>query len=370
MVNFFDVKDRRIWYILGGLLALFVLVALARSLAGGPRLRPGPPSPSNKEPGSNKDTQKLKVMGFYSESQEKPGEDVQQNLRNHADIINYLSPFWYGVKPDGSLDDKSRDKDFWFVRGKIKLVPLVNNYKGNDDFMRSPATRRTAIDNLIRLADERGYDGYKMDFQLIPAEVRDLQTVFIKELHARLKAKGKFLAVDVMPPLQIPNEPDAYDYKALAAITDFIVVMAYDRHSAESKPGPVAPYTWVDGLLNHLVNDLKVPSNKIVLGVAAYGYDWIDKGAAGATDRPAKVVHDMLRRMKITPEWDDKEKANHFRYTDENGRKHEIWFEDQKTLPFKIALAKKYKLFGVALWRMGYEEDVWWQTLRSELARY
>lgn len=328
-----------------------------------PQARPG-----ERAPGGNTLTANLKVMGFYDERQEKPNETVLKSLRDHADIINYLAPFWYQIKADGSLMDKSDDKDFQWVRGKIKIVPLVNNHKGNDEFLHSAATRAKAINNLVKVAEDRGYDGWKIDFQLLSTQSRDVQTQFMGDLHKALKAKGKILAVDVIPVLQAPNDSNAYDYKGLAANSDFLVIMAYDRHSDESSPGPVAPYTWTVQVLDQFVKKEGIDPKKLVLGIAAYGYDWVEGGKKGATSIPDKEVHTLLAKQKITPKWDDKEKTNHFTYTTKDGT-HQVWYEDEKSLPYRIDLARKYGLYGIALWRMGYEEDNWWKTLRADLTK-
>lgn len=328
-----------------------------------------PQARPDQNPGGNAAlTSNLKVMGFYDERQEAPNETVLKNLRDHADIINYLAPFWYKIKPDGSLIDKSDDKSFDWLRGKIKIIPLVNNHKGNDEFLHSAETRQRAIDNLVKVATERGYEGWKIDLQLLSASSRDVQTKFMADLHKALKAKGKILAVDVIPVLQSANDANAYDYKGLAANSDFLVIMAYDRHSDESPPGPVAPYTWTVQVLDQFVKKEGIDPKKLVLGVAAYGYDWVEGGAAGATSIPDKEVHTLLNKQKITPKWDDKEKTSYFTYTS-GGKKHQVWFEDEKSLPFRVGLARAYNLYGIALWRMGYEEPNWWNTLRTELAK-
>ena len=340
-----------------------VVAALLVSISGcrmGARKRPQ--ARPEQTPGGNAAlTSNLKVMGFYDERQEAPNETVLKNLRDHADIINYLSPFWYKIKPDGNLIDKSDDKSFSWLRGKIKVVPLVNNHKGNDEFLHSADTRQRAINNLVKVATDRGYEGWKIDLQLLSTESRDVQTKFMADLHKALKAKGKVLAVDVIPVLQAPNNANAYDYKGLAANSDFMVIMAYDRHSDESPPGPVAPYTWTVQVLDQFVKKEGIDPKKLVLGVAAYGYDWVEGGKGGATSIPDKEVHALLAKQKITPKWDDKEKTSYFTYTS-GGKKHQVWFEDEKSLPFRIGLARTYNLYGIALWRMGYEEPNWWNT--------
>ena len=54
-----------------------------------------------------------------------------------------------------------------------------------------------------------------------------------------------------------------------------------------------------------------------------------------------------------------------FRYTDENGRSHEVWFEDARSIQAKLALISEYGLSGAGYWNMMRPFPQNWQVLDS-----
>ena len=48
--------------------------------------------------------------------------------------------------------------------------------------------------------------------------------------------------------------------------------MAYDQHETGSAPGPVAAHKWVENIIQKMT--AQVDPRQLVLGLAAYGYDW------------------------------------------------------------------------------------------------
>ncbi len=76
----------------------------------------------------------------------------------------------------------------------------------------------------------------------------------------------------------LPAADWSYDYKYFGSQADAIILMNYDFHWPASPPGPVAPQDW---FVRNIDNILKlVPPEKIVMGIANYGYDWPAKTKA------------------------------------------------------------------------------------------
>src|SRR6185436_7275719 len=97
---------------------------------------------------------------------------------------------------------------------------------------------------------------------------------FVGWLAEALHNEGKMLA------LAIPaKERDAtvgwagaFDYAALGQYADLITVMAYEFRGPFSGPGSVAPHDWVNNVLAFATSQM--PAEKVLLGLAFYGYDW------------------------------------------------------------------------------------------------
>ena len=78
----------------------------------------------------------------------------------------------------------------------------------------------------------------------------------------------------------LPAADFSYDYKYFASQADAIILMNYDFHWPTSSPGPIAPQDWFVRNIDNMVK--LVPPEKIVMGIANYGYDWPAKTEARA----------------------------------------------------------------------------------------
>ena len=72
--------------------------------------------------------------------------------------------------------------------------------------------------------------------------------------------------------VNVPVADRDYDYTALAANSDGLIVMNYDQHQTTSSPGPVAAQDWFVNNLRQALKD--IPKTKIICSIGNYGYDW------------------------------------------------------------------------------------------------
>lgn len=310
---------------------------------------------------------KLEVLAFYDDQQEKEKGDVLDLVERFRGEVTYLAPFWYLIRPDGSVvDDSQRSLKDFARRNRIKLQPLFTNAQGNDTVLNNPAARSRAVKNITDLVEREGYAGASIDFQLLEPRSRDGMTAFMKELYGQLRPKGKIVTVNVIPFLQEESEHEPYDYAALARNSHRIILMTYDRHGMTSKPGPVAPMDWVEKVARFAARQAGNP-DKVILGLAAYGYDWPVGTGQPATTMPMKRIGENVLKARAGEErariQRERDQTAHYSYT-KGGVRHEVWFEDDRSIVPKIQLAKRLGLHGVAIWRVGYEDRDYWQAVK------
>ncbi|HEX6232778.1 MAG TPA: hypothetical protein VFZ63_06600, partial [Jiangellaceae bacterium] len=56
-----------------------------------------------------------------------------------------------------------------------------------------------------------------------------------------------------------------------------------------------------------------------------------------------------------------------FAYRTSSGARHEVWYEDTRSVRTKLALVSEYGLGGAFFWRLGGEDSNIWPTVREVL---
>jgi spore germination protein YaaH len=308
------------------------------------------------------------VGGFYVN--DPGGFDSMPSLKAHSNVLDELYPLWYHVKPDGSLREEPNEKAIAFAHSqKIKIFPLINVVPNKDTVLRNPAARDNAIGNIVRIVKAHNYDGVDIDFEFVPSTgQRDFRvdrqemTLFIKLLSAKLTKLGKETHMAVLPLIGVsPEMSGVFDYSALSPFVNKVTVMCYDHSQEGSPPGPLAPFDWVEQNIKTSIKQGFKPS-QICLGVATYGYDWPAGKSGGFTSPSKKILQEAVIKGHQV-KWSDRHQEPYYIYTSPDGTKREVWFENSATLQTKINLVNKYKLSGVCIWRLGYEDPRFWNTL-------
>jgi spore germination protein len=298
------------------------------------------------------------------------------SLRRNQDLFEEVSPFWYSLDQDGRVvlaDDAHTRVDRPAVRELqrrgIRVLPTVTNLRNGDwapdlvrDMLHDPAAMRRHVGELVDIAVGEGYDGIDLDYESLRAADRDAYSAFLRALAAALHANGKLLTTSVHPKVSDAGYDErnaAQDFRAIGAAVDQVRVMAYDYHWETSPPGAVAPADWVEDVVAWTVT--QIPPEKVVLGAALLGYDWV--GSTGST-----VDHEMATALAATHRATIGRAADGspwFTYRDKAGRAHTVWWEDAFSVAGKLRLVAKYRLRGAFFWRLGGEDPAVWPAVRA-----
>lgn len=222
-----------------------------------------------------------------------------------------------------------------------------------------PSARAQAVARIFQVLDAHRYDGVSLDLENVPPKDRAALSSFVEKVSAGVHARGKTLTIAV--PGKTEDFPDsnwagAFDLAALGRACDAVIVMAYDQHWSTSKPGPVAALPWVEDVARFAAGE--VGPNKVLLGLALYGYDWPRRGrGVGVSMREAE---NRAARRGAQILWDQEAHVPYFKTATRT-----VYFENVRSVEHKLDLAARHGLGGVAAWRLGIEQPQVWDAVSA-----
>lgn len=308
------------------------------------------------------------VMGYYL-----LGQQSYNSLIENSNSLTSVIPWSWSIDSYGGLNgdfDYQTYSDVLLYAGnqQLETYALIHNFYNDgfdsrivSTFLNNPYAQERAINQIHSTLVDWGMTGINLDLENVPAEDRDLLNKFVAKLSEKLKEDN--LKITMAVPAKTADDPTgyfgAYDYKTLGKYVDKLVIMAYDQHYRGGPPGPIASVEWVESVIKFAVN--QVPANKIVLGIPNYGYDWPVSGVAKGLTYSQTM--ELAAKEGVSLRWDSTHKVPYFNYG--NGR--QVWFENRYSIKYKLDLVNQYNLGGIALWRLGQEDNGIWQVIDETL---
>jgi cellulose synthase/poly-beta-1,6-N-acetylglucosamine synthase-like glycosyltransferase/spore germination protein YaaH/peptidoglycan/xylan/chitin deacetylase (PgdA/CDA1 family) len=310
------------------------------------------------------------------------------SLRDFSRQIDLLYPDWLHVlTPDGRLQavDDQTNKFFDVVQNNharpvddrvmpllkaedpaMEVFPMVNNFDGTEwvggitDFLNDAAARALFRQQVATFLASDRFRGLMVDFEAFPAVGQPGYVALLNELSADLHARGMKLYVSV------PAHNSEFNYAAISAPADGVVLMNYDEHYPGAASGPVASEDWFTDNLKFAVKS--IPRGKIICAIANYGYDWALKPMKGKLppddkDHSVSVQEAWLeaRDSDVDVSFDDDAMNPHFSYLDERSFRHDVWFLDAVTALNHMRAAQELGIQTFALWKLGGEDRSIWR---------
>jgi spore germination protein YaaH len=304
-------------------------------------------------------------------------------LPNRVGSMREVSPFWFNavgeteivVDPNASAE-LAEDMIDTIRRSDARLVPSIVDATASGEMaaiLADPERRSNHVETLLAFAAEGDYDGLDIDYEQFAfadgrstwASTRPGWVAFIEELAAGLHAQGRTLTVSIPPVYDDEQTAESgfwvYDYGAIAPHVDRIRIMAYDYSVGEA--GPIAPLAFVESAIEGALAATDAPE-KLVLGLPAYGRNWpvfvsgdCPDDAPGVTAVTARTVDELVEQREATPVYVEATGEWTFEYELEVGE------GDEQCVRSRMDLAREYRLDGVSLWALGFEDDTVWDAI-------
>lgn len=322
-----------------------------------------------------------------------PDWDYTKGLESFKQSSQYfydLSPVWYYLEDGGKVREAKRklDETIEITKAKgVKLIPSIACFDPEQmaAVLANSETIKQHVDYLIAEVNKHDFDGIDIDYEAIYFKDQSSFLELLRQLYTQLDAKGKTLSVTVLSKWTdqrvlgfLTETRNTQDWYEIAQVAHEVRIMAYEVTGLRSSyPGPISPLPWVEAILSYAAR--KLPPEKTVLALPQYAYDgWsrnlvyeeeyigLNNPTADKFQASAYVYSDILSKL-------DKQKQNYLDpiskekvliYTDQdifekNKQKlvdYIAFYQDAETTQYRVDLAKKYGIAGIAHWRMGGED--------------
>lgn len=339
---------------------------------------PGPSSNSTRQP----------IIGAWLRSGSRdPLRQLVVIVATRLKSYNEISAFSYTVERDGSLTANDPVSDGVLVdfarANNIRVVPTVSSTWNSThivNILRSPTLRANHINAIMQVAQSPLIDGIDIDYENLPPSSRQAFTDFITQLAFYVHNEGKTLSVTVPPKVR---ENDAAtltafaDYAALGQVADEIRVMAYEYRGKTGDPAPNAPIWWVRQAMSYTIS--VVPSEKAIMGVHLYGYDWGGSETTALWWNDIQTLKEKYGGVERYVESDDRGTVGETELTYTLNRsplcppaffdcapffreKHTVYYVDARYVAEAWKILKEYQLGGLVMWRPGGEDPTIWDV--------
>lgn len=291
--------------------------------------------------------------------------------------LTYLSIFSYEVLPDGNLVNIRNDGRLIEKARANNVAPMmvITNIEQNSTFsselahqiFSSPVAQANLINNVLATLQQKNYYGVDVDFEYLYPEDREAYNNFLIAMSTAIRPLGYILTTAVAPKISANQQGllyEAHDYAAHGNIVDHVIIMTYEWGYTYGPPMAVAPANQVRRVLEYAVTD--IPSEKILMGMPNYGYDWnipyVEGTAATSISNTGAV--DLARRVGSFIKFDDLQQAPYFNYWTPN-QEHVVWFEDARSTQARLQFVNDFKLGGVSYWTINQYFPQNWLVLNS-----
>lgn len=291
--------------------------------------------------------------------------DTTQNMTG----VNVISPTWFSVSDnDGNVSSLASGEYVMQAHEKgLKVWGLVDNFSENmstTTVLSNIAARQNLENQLVTYALKAGLDGINVDFESLSEDVGIHFLQFLRELSIQCHENNLVLSVDNPVPEDFTSH---YDRAEQGKVVDYVIIMGYDEHYVGSDAGSVASLPWVEqGVKDTLA---EVPAKRTILAIPFYTRLWktTDGGALTSEAIGMDQAQQAISDNGAETYWDKTTSQNYGTY-EGDGATYQIWLEDSKSIAEKVKLIPKYKLAGVAEWKLGFENSGIWSVITENLS--
>lgn len=297
-------------------------------------------------------------------------------LRATLPYLSQLTPFTYRFDEEDLIPLQDESLVNAALQSRVAPILHLSNLDKQERFSAELAhellededDQRELIETILRTVDRKGYQGVDVDFEYVRAEDAERYAAFLARLRRGLAPRGLPLIAALAPKTSADQPGRLYegiDYHLIAQSVDFALLMTYEWGNLTSPPMAVAPLPQVRRVVEYALTEFY--PNQLYLGIPNYGYNWTlpfrENSRAQSLNNVEAVRLAWNRRAAIR--YDEQAQSPWFRYVDDWGGEHEVWFEDARSIQAKLNLAFDYGLYGVGIWNLDRPFPQGWAVVNA-----
>lgn len=289
---------------------------------------------------------------------------LENSARNAAPYLTYLAPFSFQALRNGGLKEPLLNNFPAIARANNNVLMMVITNQENDQFsnelgrilLNDIPIQDRFLNNIVNTAKKYGFKDIHFDFEFLRPADREAYNRFLRKARDRFKQEGWLISTALAPKTSATQKGEwyeAHDYKAHGEIVDFVVIMTYEWGYSGGPAMAVSPIDQVRRVLQYALTEM--PGQKIMMGQNLYGYDWtlpFVQGSVAKAVSPQQAIT-LAARNNVAIQYDTKAQAPHFNYRSADGKQHEVWFEDARSIQAKFDLIKELNIRGMSYWKLG-----------------
>ncbi|MBQ3053292.1 MAG: S-layer homology domain-containing protein [Clostridia bacterium] len=295
-----------------------------------------------------------------------------ENVKRSSKVLDVVSPSYFDLHSDGSLDVKNLSIDFisQMKAQGIKVVPFLSNHWDKKTGNNALDKGEYLAKEIAKVIEKYDLDGVNVDIENVDHTYREKYTNFIKYLREYIPYdKEVSVAVAANPYGWKNGWQGSYDYEKLGEYADYLMIMTYDEHYEGGEEGPVASIDFVRDSIEYALE--YVEPEKIVVGVPFFGRIWGENlnGSGVSLNRVNELINTFNAKVYYDIDSHSPVATFSVKSTDKpfyiNGKllkngNYVVWFENNESLREKFKLINQYDLKGVGNWSAGQEHSGIW----------
>ncbi|MGU3442369.1 glycosyl hydrolase family 18 protein [Bacillus cereus] len=304
------------------------------------------------------------------------GEPAGNAVLEVGDGITYVSPFAYVIKEDGGIKQVNDNEILTSAANKhVSPMMCITNFTLKDTgsklahiILSNKSIQYRLLSNIVDIMKSKGYRGLNIHFNNVFPNDRESYNQFLQRAVSRLHQEGYYVSTTLAPKKNAKQKGilyEAHDYDVHGKIVDFVILMTYEWGDSLGTPQANSPLNQIEKVLDYAVS--VIPRHKILMGMQLYARDWKLPHVQGqqAETFSMKEAISRAERYQVAIQYNQIAQSPFYRYIDQKGEHHEVWFEDARSTQAKFAFVKRYGLKGISYWVLGYPFFQNWSLLQA-----